>query len=399
MNYRLLRLAPLMALLFLSACADGEPPLKDSTVLSAPFFAHSVIIRDKGSVWVMGQNASGQLGDGTTTNRSTPALLNLPFTLHSSAVSIGGSHTLAFDNHSTVWAWGSNASGQLGINTTTTATSSTPLKLVSSLQAVAVAAGGGHSLARDVAGKVWAWGSNSSGQLGFSPITTATRFEPKEVPELVGTVGIAAGGNHSLAFDASGVLKAWGSNSKGQLGNGTTTNSRVPMTVSLPSGVVIVKVAAGGSHNLALDNVGGVWAWGSNDFGQLGDGTRNQRNTPNQVLGITGTVVDIAAGANLSLVLTVEGTDRTVWAWGHNLAGQLGYATSPDAFSSMPTRIANDEANSPFTGIERFVLVGGNHTIVRKTNGELWVWGYNEFGQLGDGTTTNRFAPKKITLP
>ncbi|WP_298268198.1 hypothetical protein [Geobacter sp.] len=402
MKNGLCKLAPLLGLAILAGCASGEPPARDSTELSAPFNAQSVIFKNNSSAWIMGNDGSGQLGNGSTTNLATPAVLKLPFSLdgNRSAVSVGGSHTLAFQrqamaNYSTVWAWGSNGAGQLGRSPASLGMSSTPVKVGGfSAPITAVAAGGTHSLALDANGAVWAWGGNTYGQAAFNNLSTV-RSVPAMVPNLgIAASGIAAGGSHSISFNATQVM-AWGRNANGQLGNGSTTDSITPVLVQGLSGVT--KIAAGGSHNLALVGSGQLWAWGYNGFGQLGDATTVDHTAPELIV-IPGnlTVIDIGAGSDHSVVVTSDGR---VWTWGYNLAGQLGYATLPNQYLPSPTRIESDENGSPFDNVARIVLVGGHHTIVQKGDGTYWAWGYNGFGQLGDGTTTNRFAPRQITLP
>lgn len=390
------RVALLMGLSLLAACADGDLPVKGSTEFSAASQTHSVIFSNNSSVWIMGNNGAGQLGNGATANLATPAVLKLAFSLAGNpvAVSVGGSHTLAFANQSTVRAWGSNASGQLGQSPSFLGSSSTPVKVAGLTAISAVAAGGSHSLALDNTGAVWAWGGNANGQAAFKNVSTV-RSVPAIVPSLgITATGIAAGGSHSIAFDGTQV-RAWGRNANGQLGNNTTVDSITPVTVQGLANVT--KVAAGGSHNLALDTLNQLRVWGYNGFGQLGDGTSVDQSIPKLIaIGAGLSVVDIGAGLDHSVVVTADGR---VWTWGYNVVGQLGYSTSPNLTQAMPKRIETDAAGSSFTDVQRIVLVGGNHTIVRKNDGTYWAWGYNGFGQLGDGTTTNRFAPRQITLP
>lgn len=397
MNRLLPRFAVLMGLSLLAACADGDLPVKDSTEFSAPFSAHSVIFNNSSSVSIMGNNGSGQLGNNTIINLATPSTLKLSFSLagNPAPISTGGSHTLAFANLSTVRAWGSNASGQLGQSPSILGSSSVPVKVAGFTTSIkAVAAGGSHSLALDSNGAVWAWGGNANGQAAFKNVSTV-RSVPAIVPSLgITATGIAAGGSHSIAFDATQV-RAWGRNSNGQLGNDSTVDSITPVLVQGLANVT--KVAAGGSHNLALDNLGQLRAWGYNGFGQLGDGSVADRKISFPVA-IPGnpSIVDIGAGADHSVVVTSDGR---VWTWGYNVVGQLGYSTFPNLFQTMPKQIVTDADGGAFADVQRIVLMGGNHTVVRKNDGTYWAWGYNAFGQLGDGTTINRFAPRKITLP
>lgn len=184
-------------------------------------------------------------------------------------------HSLVLNN-GTAWAWGSDQSGQLGNGSTTD--SSTPLAVGGLHDIIAVASGGAHSLAVTAAGKVWSWGANGSGQLGTG--TNADSAVPIEVPGLSGISAVAAGDNHSLALSDDGTVWAWGENSSGQLGDGTTVNRNTPVPVE--SLTDIVAIAAGKVHSMALARDGTVWSWGGNYNGQLGDGTVANTTRPVQ---------------------------------------------------------------------------------------------------------------------
>ncbi|MCX6622398.1 MAG: putative Ig domain-containing protein [Acidobacteria bacterium] len=245
--------------------------------------------------------------------------------------------------------------------------------------AVAVAAGGGHSMALKGDGTVWAWGWNAYGQLGDG--TTTDRGVPVQVSGLTGVVALAAGNYHSLAVKSDGTVWAWGYNAAGQLGDGTTSSSSVPVPVSGLTGVAAV--AAGTNHSLAVKRDGTVWAWGQNGSGQLGDGTTTFRNVLVQVSGLTG-VVGIAAGYQHSVAVKSDGT---VWTWGLNQSGQLGDSTATDRTVPVPA--------SGLTGLVA-VAAGANHSMAMKNDGTVWAWGLNNQGQLGDGSTTDRSSPVQV---
>ncbi|HMN01469.1 MAG TPA: hypothetical protein PKC17_01725 [Geobacter anodireducens] len=393
--------AVLASCTLLSACADGDLPFADSTSISSPAYSHSVAFQNMTTLAVWGNNESGQLGDGTTTSAATPKRFRLGFATYSSGVATGASHTLAiarFDNVSGVRAWGSNSAGQIGHDPATVPTSATPVKIGGFGGAVQqVAAGGLHSLAL-AGGTVWAWGSNGAGQLALNPISSATRFAPRQVEAAklpITPTAIVAGGSHSIAYTSTEAY-AWGNNASGQLGNGTTLSSHMPQKVQLPSSITIRKISAGGSHNLALDSTGKIWAWGNNAYGQLGNGTTTNQSTPVQLTppaGITG-FIDVCAGPSHSVAVA---NDFTVYAWGFNTLGLLSVGTTGDQLSPAQVR---DASNAPLSDVERVVLLGSFFTIVKKHGpGGLWSWGYNGYGQLGDGTTSNRIAPVQVHLP
>ena|GEM_PF-351560 len=242
----------------------------------------------------------------------------------------------------------------------------------------AVTAGGMHALALTTGGEVLAWGRNTFGALGDG--TTNDRAIPAYVRNLSGVRAVAGGGGFSLAVKTNGTVMAWGANYAGQLGDGTTTQRLTP--VQVPGLTNVVAVAAGSGHSVALKNDGTVWAWGQNLVGQLGDGTTTQRSTPVQVSGITG-VQAIAASANDTVALK---TDGTVWTWGDGAAGQLGYNS---AVQTTPTRVLS------LSGIKA-IASGSSFTLFLRNDGTVLACGTNAVGQLGDGTNTNRTTPVAV---
>jgi alpha-tubulin suppressor-like RCC1 family protein len=201
-------------------------------------------------------------------------------------------------------------------------------------------------------------------------------------PMPFGKSTIATSGLHGLAIKGDGSLWAWGDNSKGQLGDGTTEPRAAPLRVGADSGWV--SVAAGVSHSLAIRRDGSLWAWGLNDQGQLGDGSTANRSEPVRV-GREATWVSVAAGRH-SLGIRRDGT---LWAWGANDYGQCGYGAQGRV--GVPTRVG--------TGSDwRVVAAGSYHSLAIKGDGSLWAWGRNDYGQLGDGTTVGRSAPVRVGM-
>ncbi|MDN3514170.1 MAG: carboxypeptidase regulatory-like domain-containing protein [Candidatus Brocadia sp.] len=243
-----------------------------------------------------------------------------------------------------------------------------------------VAGGGFHSLALKPEGTVWAWGWNDFGQLGNG--TTSNSAVPVQVSNLSDVVLIARGRHYSMALKSDGTVRTWGRNEFGQLGNGTTTNSNVPVPVSNLSGVIAID--GGGYHCLALKSDGTIWAWGRNDFGQLGNGTTVNSAVPVQVSNLSG-VVAIAGGGLHSLA---QKSDGTIWAWGRNDSGQLGNGTTVN--SAVPVQVSNLSGVIAIAG-------GGFHNLVLMSDGTVRAWGRNNFGQLGNGTTTNSLVPVQVS--
>jgi alpha-tubulin suppressor-like RCC1 family protein len=210
---------------------------------------------------------------------------------------------------------------------------------------------------------------------GLAPSATRSGFS------LV-TGAIASGETHALVLSADGSVLAWGWNSWGQLGNGTTTASAIPIPV--PGLSDVVAIAAGASHSLALDSGGRVWAWGANSYGALGDGTTTNRLSPTLVPGLSG-VAAIAAGRDHSLAVTSAGT---VWGWGANGYGRLGDGTTTNRLSPVA-----------LSGLSDVIAVAGgdSHSLALGRDGRVWAWGWNYYGQLGDGTWQSRLTPVLVS--
>jgi alpha-tubulin suppressor-like RCC1 family protein len=351
-----------------------------------------------------GRNDSGQLGNGTTEgpekcgpeqgacSASPVAVAALSGV---TAVSGGWDHGLAVEGGKAM-AWGKNGDGQLGDGTSTL--SDLPVEVTGLSGVVTVAAGMKFSLALLSDGKVMAWGNNGQGQLGDG--TTTSSDVPVEVVGFTEKVtAIAAGNQHGLALLEGGKVMAWGKNLGGQLGNGTETNSDVPVEVT---GLTekATAVAGGEEHSLALLEGGRVMAWGTNGQGQLGNGTETNSDVPVEVTGLSASA--IAAGGSTSLA--VLKTSGRVMAWGENAAGQLGDAnsTGPEncgllmfPCSKRPVAVCTERSKSappPACGNALSgavaIAAGDEHSLALLSQGAVMAWGENGWGQLGDGTST-----------
>lgn len=284
-----------------------------------------------------------------------------------SMAATGHSHVVALETDGTLWAWGNNSSGQLGDGTTLSRSS--PVLIGSGYASVTARLS--HTLAVKSDSTLWAWGSNESGQLGDG--TTTDRSVPVQVGS--GFASVATGYRHTLAVKTDGTLWAWGSNASGQLGDGTATARLAPMQI----GTGFVAASAGSSHSVALKADGTLWAWGSDYYGQLG--LPSTSGTPTPCVVGSGYAA-VAAGEHHTLAVR---TDGSLWGWGRNNVGLVGNDTTID--QDMPVQIGTgfSSASANF-----------QHSMAVKADGTLWAWGYNYFGWLGDGTTTQRNAPVQV---
>ncbi len=344
------------------------------------------VLKSDGTVWSWGFNGYGQLGNGGVTSSSIAVAV--PALSGATKIAAGWSHSVALKSDGSVWESGTRimtllfGSGDWG--------SSTPYQVAGLTGVTAIAAGDSHNLAL-AGGSVWAWGWNGYGQLG-DRLKTDGRA-PVQVSGLSGVTAIAAGWYQSLALKSDGSVWGWGNNSSGQLGAAASQSCAFGMPVSdscitLPIQVAgisaAVALATGRDHSVALKSDGTVWAWGGNDSGQLGVGTRVSSSAPQQVNGLTGvTAIAAAWGHNLALK-----SDGTVWAWGANYAGQIGNGTNLDALA--PVQVQG------LTGAVA-IAAGDSHGLAVKSDGTVWAWGWNDSGNLGDGTFVRHSTPALVT--
>ena len=352
-----------------------------------------------GTVLAWGANNRGQVGDGTTTDRLTPVQVS-GLGPGSGVVAIAGGYTSAYvlKSDGTVQAWGNNTQGQLG-DGTTTSFRWTPVQVAglgpgSGVVAIASQAAGSYVLKSD--GTVLAWGDNDPyGQIGDG--TTTNRLTPVQVAGLgpgSGVVAISGGALTGYALKSDGTVMAWGDNSEGQAGDGTTTNRLTPVQVAgLGPGSGVVAIAGGGRTGYALKSDGTVMAWGLGSEGQIGSGsTGGVTNSwlepaPVQVsgLGPGSGVVAIAGGFSNGYALK---SDRTVLAWGLNSGGQVGDGTTQYK-RSAPVQVSG---LGPGSGV--VAITGGHDTgYALKSDGTVMAWGAN----VGDGTGIGSFAPVQVS--
>jgi RHS repeat-associated protein len=358
--------------------------LTSGVVIISAGSKHNCALTTSGGVKCWGQNTYGQLGDGTTTQRLTPADVS-GLTSGVSAVWGGEMHTCALTTGGGMKCWGDNTYGQVGDGTTTQRLA--PANVSGLASGVTIASAGiRHTCALLIGGNAKCWGDNSSGQLAIGPTTQG--FTPVTLNGLNGEVftSVTSGFDHTCALTPSGGVKCWGSNTHGQLGDGSTISRLTPVTVSgLGSGVSAIE--AGGFHTCALTTAGGIKCWGINSYGTLGDGTTTNRSIPVDVSGLTSGVAAIASGYANTCALTTGGG---VKCWGYNVDGRVGDGTTVSP-RSTPVNV------SGLTSGVSAITAGVRHTCALTTAGGVKCWGTNPNGQLGDGSTTTRTAPVDVS--
>jgi alpha-tubulin suppressor-like RCC1 family protein len=341
------------------------------------------------TLWIWGSNAGGQLGinSGIRTMVCTPVTTSAGGT-NWKQISGGFFHTSAIKTDGTLWIWGDNAFGALGINNITQGRACTPVTtFLGGTNWKQVSGGGYHTVAIKTDGTLWAWGFNNFGQLGTNNTTNTTRSIP--VTTFLGGTNwksVDCGINHTAAIKTDGTLWVWGRNGYGQLGTNDTANRGIPVQTFL-GGTNWKSVAGGGSHTVAIKTDGTLWTWGLNSYGQLGVNDTANRTTPVQTFlgGTNWKSVDCGRFHTLAIK-----TDGTLWGWGRNAYGELGVNNTANRGTPVQTFLGGTNWKQVAGGIR--------HTTAVKTDGTLWGWGRNNFGQLGVNDTNNRTTPVQTFL-
>jgi alpha-tubulin suppressor-like RCC1 family protein len=389
MTYRRRRRRILSNALTLGLVAAGVAAMPAVAQARPLLRGHQTVVA---SAW--GDNEYGNLGDGTLTQRL--AAVGVGSLTNVSQVAAGQVHSLAVTSDGSVWSWGRNTFGQLGTGAAGLSKSPQPVPGVGGT-ITQVAAGWTHSLAVGSDGTVWAWGDNRDGELGdgnTNQSDTAVR-----IPGLSDVTQIAAGDGWSLALRSDGTVWAWGNNEYNELGAQVpdeSDNSDVPVQVAGLSG--ITQIAAGGSFGMAVQTTvrlgflrHSLWTWGQNSWGQIGNGQLTDLFSPGgvvnpyQVTGIPAPAA-IAAGAYSAMMV---GTDGSVWGWGQDLFGNLGVGSGNGIIYS-PTQTLN-----PGSGIIQ-LAAGYDYVLGLRSDGTVVAWGDNSNGQLGDGTTATSVTPVQV---
>ena len=360
---------------------------------------------DTGLVASWGRNDAGQLGDGTATQRPSPVAVGVTQFGTASVIQVatGWNHACALDVGGKVQCWGYNGNGQLGDTTTTQRATPTAVLSTGALAGKTVtqiAAGDSHTCAVTSDGGAYCWGFGRYGNLGdgsasgySSPVavTTTGALAGKKVTQ------VAAGNVHTCALTSDGGVYCWGYNGSGGLGDGTTAQRNVPtavVTSGALAGKTVTQISAGGYHTCALTSDGGLYCWGNNYEGELGDGTTVQRVTPVPVVtsgALSGkTIVQIDGGGTHTCALSSDGL---AYCWGWNDYGQLGDGTTAQRLTPTAVSTSGALAGKTVVQISAFYF----DTCALTSDGLAFCWGYNYNGQIGDGTTTHRTVPTAVS--
>jgi alpha-tubulin suppressor-like RCC1 family protein len=296
--------------------------------VSAGLGGCAVTVSGAPSCW--GGNFDGQIGNGTTTDESTPVPVSgLPDV---EEITTGGTHSCALVHNGGAWCWGDNVNGDVGDGSTTQRDAPVAVKNLPTALAQ-ISAGGGQTCALLEDQTVKCWGTGSSGELGNG--STSNKSTPVAVKGLSGVVQTALGDDFSCALTGGGGVSCWGYNGDGELGNGTTSNSDVPVGVSgLSAGATAI--AAGSDFACAVLQSGGVDCWGDNSGGQLGDGTFTSSTVPVSVPGYTSDGASIGIGGSAFTACSLNSAE-VAECWGGNFDGQVGDGTMTNAPS--PTMV------------------------------------------------------------
>ena len=354
---------------------------------------HSCGLATTGAAYCWGSNIEGQLGDGTVTDRTTPVAIVMPGGVTFTAIAAGDNHTCGLATTSAVaYCWGKNSAGQLGDGTTTDRTTPVAVSMPGGVTFTSLAGGYFHSCGLATTGAAYCWGDNSLGQLGDGTTNTSTTPVAVTMPGGVTFTSVVAGAYHTCARATTGAAYCWGFNFYGQAGNSTNTNSTIPVAVTMPGGVTFASLTGGAYHSCAVATTTAVaYCWGANWNGQVGDSSTTHRNAPVAVTMPGGvTFTSIAGGDTHSCALAA--TTAVAYCWGANWAGQVGDGTNTERTAPVAVTMPGGVT---FTSLG----VGAFQSCGVATTGAAYCWGWNDLGLIGDGTTVDRYAPVAVTMP
>ena len=352
--------------------------------IAANGYGHTIGLDDNGQMWSWGYNYYGQLGINTSLYINKCTPVSI-LGVKKTFCKIAAGYNLSFgiDKDGLVWGWGYNSNGPLGINSTVN--KCTPVSILGAKKTFCEISClyNTNTMGLDKNGQVWCWGDNWKGQLGIN--STVNQCTPVSILGSKKTFcKISAGYYLSFGIDKDGLVWGWGYGSRGQLGINSTVNKCTPVSI-LGAKKTFCTINSNNRVTLGLDKNGQLWGWGYNNKGQLGDNTVISRLTPVSILGTKKTFCAISIGNSSSL-----GIDNTgqVWGWGYNNYGQLG----DNSTTNKCTPVSIMGAKKTFCTIS----IGNSHSIGLDKDGHVWGWGYNGIGQLGDKTIISKRTPVRV---
>jgi alpha-tubulin suppressor-like RCC1 family protein len=359
--------------------------------------AHSCALTQAGKAYCWGSDGEGRLGNGSHPywSQAVPLPVEMPAGVSFTHISAGNAHTCALGSDSRAYCWGSDAQGQLGNGTTLTSgqISPVPVEMPAGVGFTSISARHHHTCALGSDSRAYCWGWDGFGQLGNGPTLTDNQPSPSPVqmPAEVSFTSIEAAAVHTCALGSDSRAYCWGSDTNGQLGNGTALGSQpFPSPVEMPPEVSFFSIAPGAEHTCALGSDSRAYCWGSDSYGKLGDGTTliGIRRSPSPVempAGVSFTGISAALHHTCAV-----GSDGPAYCWGQDDYGRLGNGTTLAADQHSPSQVEMP-AGMSFTGIAASFY----HTCAVGP-GPAYCWGSNESRQVGDGTATNRAAPAVV---
>ena len=335
-----------------------------------------------------GLGSTGQLASGNTGNQFSPYLSTSYYSEHPwTQLALGDRHSCGLDGNGYLYCWGTSDSYQNGYDT-----SQRDYPYQHSWQSseiygdsmISLSAGGDSTCSIREDFTLWCWGRNNEGQLGHGTYSQGTSPARVNLPSDTTPLAVSVGGLHTCALDNLGAVYCWGSNNQGQLGLGNNTQSNVPIQVTLPSSTRAVALSSGDAHTCAILDDASISCWGYNNNGQVGDGTTDSRQSPTSVI-LSGQNDPIMIDAGFSSTCALF-DDGSIQCWGGNNYGQLGIGSNIDSASPQSvTSMSNFEAFD--------ISVGKGFACAAFYDGAVRCWGHNNYGQLGIGSTTNQNQP------
>ncbi|EEF39472.1 ultraviolet-B receptor UVR8 [Ricinus communis] len=364
--------------------SEVTAPVRRVLLISAGA-SHSVALLSGNVVCTWGRGEDGQLGHGDAQDRLSPTILSTLEGLEIISVICGADHTIAYsESHTDVYSWGWGDFGRLGHGNSSDLFTPQPIRQLHGLKIKQIACGDSHCLAVTMEGQVQSWGRNQNGQLGLG--TTEDSLVPQKIQAFQGVPikMVAAGAEHTAAVTEDGELYGWGWGRYGNLGLGDRKDRLVPEKVSLPHGEKMVMVACGWRHTISVSSSGGLYTYGWSKYGQLGHGDYADHLIPHQLEALQGSFISqISGGWRHTMAVTSDGK---LYGWGWNKFGQVGVGDNVDRSSPVQVKLPLEQ---------KVILIscGWRHTLAVTERQNVFSWGRGTNGQLGNGECTDRNVP------